>query len=98
MKKLILNIFLIFLIVFISACLGNISQLNHAKIRYNLPILDSSQVRYISGISSISFEWDMIRNPAVVGYSIYRSTVNDKELRKVATINDRYSTHYVDKI
>lgn len=102
MIRLALSTFLVFSMIAVSGCLGNLStpskgkRLN-VKIDYNLPFIDSAQIRYIADLSSIAFEWNMIRDYRIKGYVIYRSSVNDKALKQVAFIDDRYSTHYVDK-
>jgi fibronectin type 3 domain-containing protein len=103
MKKLILSILLIYLVIINSGCSNQFSSSFYnnpnlqAKVDYNLPSIDSSQIRYISDLSSIAFEWNMIKNPRVIGYVIYRSSVNDKKPKRISVIKDKHSTHFVDK-
>jgi len=53
----------------------------------------------LSDINTIAFEWKAISDPSVSGYSIYRSTPADSNqtLSRIATINSRFATHYVDE-
>jgi hypothetical protein len=63
----------------------------------NLPVpsLNGS----LSDINTIAFEWKAITDPAVGGYSVYRSNPveNNQTLIRIATIDSRFSTHYVDE-
>ncbi|MBD3799087.1 hypothetical protein [Sulfuricurvum sp.] len=53
---------------------------------------------FIADITSIAFEWKPVSDPRVVGYYVYRNTLGgeDKKLERVATIDNRFATHYVD--
>ncbi len=53
---------------------------------------------FIADITSIAFEWKPVSDPRVVGYYVYRNTPGseDKKLERVATIDSRFATHYVD--
>jgi len=53
----------------------------------------------LSDINTIAFEWKAITDPNVGGYNVYRSNPieNNQTLTRVATINGRFSTHYVDE-
>lgn len=53
---------------------------------------------FIADITSIAFEWKPIADPRVVGYYVYRNTPGseDKKLERIATIESRFATHYVD--
>lgn len=63
------------------------------SINNNLPTISSFNT--ISDMTQIAFEWERSSNESVVGYYLYRAKSGD-ELKKVATIKDRFSTHYVD--
>jgi len=69
----------------------------------NKPVIDPSLptvsgIKTLSDITEIGFEWKPNYNERVVGYYVYRS--NPKEhstkLHRIATIKDRYSSHFVD--
>ncbi len=50
-------------------------------------------------MTSIGFEWKMIPSSRIEGYLLYRLDPGsaDTKLKRVAVINDRYSSHYVDE-
>ncbi|MEA3419155.1 MAG: hypothetical protein U9Q90_07110 [Campylobacterota bacterium] len=57
-----------------------------------------TEIRSLSAMSSIGFEWDKIRESKVRGVNIYRE-VADKgktEFKRVGTVGNRYGTHFVD--
>lgn len=53
----------------------------------------------LSDITTIAFEWKAISDPRVSGYSVYRSNTNDNNqtLARIAKIDGRFATHYVDE-
>jgi uncharacterized protein len=53
---------------------------------------------FIADITSIAFEWKPVTDPRVTGYYVYRNTpgAEDQKLQRVATIDSRFATHYVD--
>ncbi|MDD4854965.1 MAG: hypothetical protein PHQ22_09205 [Sulfuricurvum sp.] len=53
----------------------------------------------LSDINTIAFEWKAITDPNVSGYNIYRSSPaeSNQTLSRIATINSRFATHYVDE-
>jgi len=58
------------------------------------------QVKYIVGKSSVGFEWPAIKDSRVTGIKIYRAIPQgnkDQRYTKIATIDDRYATHFVDR-
>lgn len=61
-----------------------------------LPVL--SMNGFISDITSAAFEWKPVDDPRVVGFYVYRDTPGGKDqmLRRIASIESRFSTHYVD--
>ncbi len=67
------------------------------------PVIDTSLptptgIKVLSDMTEIGFEWTPNYNERVKGYYIYRSTPNEQsgKLHRIATINDRYSSHFVD--
>ena len=64
------------------------------------PIVDSTlpsvnSLRTLPDIKAIGFEWSPAYDERVKGYYLYRIDGNGK-MKRVATIPDRYSSHYVD--
>jgi len=53
----------------------------------------------LSDINSIAFEWKAISDPNVNGYNVYRTTSSESNqtLTRIAVINSRFATHYVDE-
>ena len=53
---------------------------------------------FIADITSAAFEWKPIEDIRVSGYYIYRNTpgAEDQKLQRIATIDSRFSTHFVD--
>ena len=63
------------------------------------PIVDSSlpqieSVRTMADITEIGFEWSPSYGDNVEGYNIYR--LDGSKMKKIATIKDKYTSHYVD--
>jgi len=59
-----------------------------------------TQVKHIVGKSSVGFEWPAIKDSRVKGIKIYRAipqSTKDQRYTKIATIDDRYTTHFVDR-
>ncbi|HEX5623639.1 MAG TPA: hypothetical protein VFX57_04265 [Sulfuricurvum sp.] len=52
----------------------------------------------LSDITTTAFEWKAIEDPRVTGYHVYRSaqSTEDQKLQRIATIDSRFATHYVD--
>lgn len=64
----------------------------------SLSPMDASLIKTIPDMTSIAFEWGRHDDSSVVGYNLYRSNLqkDGDKLVKVATINNRFTTHYVD--
>lgn len=58
------------------------------------------KVKYLVGKSSVGFEWASIKDARVKGIRVYRSvpqSTSDQKFERIATIDDRYATHFVDR-
>jgi fibronectin type 3 domain-containing protein len=101
MKKLVQSILLIASIILISGCGKNDLSLptDKPKIDHNMPIVDASAIRSIPDMTAIALEWKAIINPQVQGYYIYRSDVqkDGSKLKRITTIDNRYTSHYLDE-
>ena len=54
-------------------------------------------IRTITSDDEIGLEWPRYdNNTAVLGFVVYRAPASGGEAKKIATIADPYSTHYVD--
>jgi len=59
-----------------------------------------TNVKHIVGKSSVGFEWPAIKDSRVKGIKIYRAipqSTKDQKYTKIASIDDRYATHFVDR-
>ena len=99
MKKLIKITFLTLLTLLISGCtLTNLMEPEKPKIDQNLEPVDSESIRSIPDITSVAFEWRKVEDIKVDGYYLYRAEMGKEgsKLKRVAFIENRYTTHYVD--
>lgn len=100
MIKLIKPISLIALILLVSGCAykDKLVKIEKPKIDETLEVVDSSSIRSISDVNAVAFEWRKVDDPRVVGYNFYRANLQEDgaKLKLVDTIENRYTTHYVD--
>lgn len=96
MKRLIATISLSILILFVSGC-------QQAPLPPKKPVIDETlptvnDIKYLSEITEVGFEWIPSYDERVEGYYIYRSNPqNDNgKLERIATVKDKYTSHYVD--
>ena len=60
-----------------------------------LPKLDS--VNTLADVSSVGFEWRLINDESIRGFVVYRSEAGSgKGLQPIATIKNRFATHFYD--
>ena len=87
------------LLLLLNGC-SPTALVNSEQLDPNLPKLDN--VKAIPSNTSIAFEWQPMARNGVQGYNIYRTKSNQyvnsqtKELEKIATIHERFASHYVD--
>jgi len=84
------------LILAVSGCQQKLPEPKKPIIDQTLPKV--ANIRSISDMTEIAFEWEPLYNERVQGYYIYRSDPlsKDSKMKRVAKIEDRYSSHYVD--
>lgn len=63
------------------------------------PVIDASlprieELRTLPGATEVGFEWTPVYSSQIEGYYLYRLEGNS--MKKIATIKDRYVSHYVD--
>ncbi len=75
---------------------GVMTSTGEPEVKPQLPTVHS--IRHISAMTAVGLEWQMIPDLSIEGYRIYRLDPNgeEKKLKRIAQIDDRYSTHYVD--
>ncbi len=101
MTKLMKLTSLVALILLISGCSykDNLTKVKVPKVDQTLEVVDSSSIRTISDINAIGFEWRKVDDPRVVGYNFYRANMkkDGSKLTLIDTIENKYTTHYVDE-
>lgn len=91
------NLSLIILSSFFSLALSACSQALTGKAYQeseHLPRVD--EVKTLADMTSAAFEWDSKGSESIDGFHIYRGVEGEPEMKVVATIKDKYATHFVD--
>lgn len=90
-----MKILSLFILIFFSACSN--SNLNFGSTpSINPNITPPDNIRTLSDVNTIAFEWNLIQNPEIAGYYIYRKKPNEQSFSKIATLDSRFITHYAD--
>ncbi len=76
----------------LSGC-GLQPQPSKPKIDLSLPTV--TKIRTLSDIKSIALEWTPVYDERIEGYYLYRG--QGSKLKRIAKIEDRYRSHYLDK-
>lgn len=88
------------LLLLLSGCsnLNNLGTPAKPKVDETLEVINSSSIKSISEITSIAFEWKKVEDPRVVGYNFYRANMHKdgRRLKLIKTLDNRYTTHFVD--
>jgi uncharacterized protein len=92
MKKLNLIALGAALILLISGCEKTLETPKQPAIDSSLPRVDT--LRTLPDITEIGFEWTPVYGDRVEGYYLYR--MEGSKMNKIATIKDKYISHYVD--
>ena len=101
MRKYLKNILLTALATLIVGCSSsnnNLSTFNNTNIDENIPKIDFNTIKTISDVNAIALEWKGYTGDNIAGYNIYRTNANNgtNELVKIATLKNKYTSHYVD--
>jgi len=79
-----------------SGC-ATVESMTAVKTDPSMPMIKN--VKYLTDKTSIGFEWPQIRDNRVEGIEVYRAietNMNKQKYIKIATIGNRYATHFVD--
>lgn len=103
MKKSILYLCSLCLILFTSGCSVtqaglDLIQTKEPEPNPSLPKVEN--IKTIADLESVAFEWSVSKDPNVKGYYLFRNAPQKEGegmTRRIIKINDRYSTHFVDK-
>ncbi len=94
MRRFLLSILLTASAIVLTGCnSGGPKVYKEPKIDKNLPT--PQNIKHISDVTSVAFEWDRINDTNVRGIAVYRGEAGGKLVR-VGEVDSRFSTHYVD--
>ncbi|WP_424686401.1 fibronectin type III domain-containing protein [Halarcobacter ebronensis] len=87
------------LILLLSGCSLKNFDNTKPKINETLEVVDSASIRTLPDINAIAFEWRKVDDPRVTGYHFYRANLqkDGAKLKLIDTVENRYTTHYVDE-
>ena len=82
------------LALFLSGCFE--SPMPPEELGVDSSIGAVENLKTLSDITEIGFEWTPIYAENIAGYYIYRGAQDEATLSRVGVVNDRYVSHYVD--
>ncbi len=90
------------LILLSSGCTSlnnNLGTASKPSIDETLEVVNDDSIKSLSDITSIAFEWKSVADHRVTGYNFYRANMHKdgRRLKLVESIDNKYSTHFVDK-
>jgi uncharacterized protein len=102
MKKLIQATSLTTFLILASGCSNPLASLNSPTspiVNQSVPTVNYSSIKSLPDMTSIGFEWQKVDDARVVGYNFYRTEISKGEttLKLISKIDNRHTTHYVDK-
>ncbi|CAG9470784.1 ferrous iron transporter A [Campylobacter upsaliensis] len=95
MRRFHLSICLASLTLLFSACsVAELTAPKQTQLNESLPKVQS--LKSISDLSNVAFEWEPLYSENIQGFYLYRSSEKEPQMKLVATIKDKFQTHYVD--
>ncbi|EAJ1740028.1 fibronectin type III domain-containing protein [Campylobacter upsaliensis] len=95
MRQFHLSICLASLTLLFSACsVAELTTPKQTQLNESLPKVQS--LKSISDLSNVAFEWEPLYSENIQGFYLYRSSEKEPQMKLVATIKDKFQTHYVD--
>ncbi|AWI33578.1 fibronectin type III domain-containing protein [Helicobacter apodemus] len=81
-----------------SSTLNNpLSSLNpNTPQTINNNLTPPNDIKTLTDINTIAFEWQIVPDSNTIGYQIYRKKANEQNFQKIATLDSRFITHYAD--
>lgn len=92
MKKLLWIVSLVALSLMIGGCTKTLETPKEPVVDASLPRIEG--LRTLAGATEVGFEWTPIYSEQIEGYYLYRMEGNS--MKKIATVKDKYISHYVD--
>lgn len=74
--------------------LFNTVEAKENLVNESLPKIEN--LKSISEMSSIGFEWDPLYDQNIAGFYLYRASDSEPNFKIIATIKDKFQTHFVD--
>jgi len=99
MKKLTLTLLTLISLLLLNGCNPTAGLTNH-QLDLNLPKINN--VKSVANSTSVAFEWQSLASKGLDGVNIYRTEGDGmvqsktKQLVKIGTVANRFSTHFVD--
>lgn len=95
MRKFHLSFCLAGLTLLFNACsVAELTTPKQTQLNESLPKVQS--LKSMSDISNVAFEWEPLYGENIQGFYLYRSSEKEPQMKLVATIKDKFQTHYVD--
>ncbi|TNB57992.1 fibronectin type III domain-containing protein [Campylobacter helveticus] len=95
MRKFHLSLCLAGLTLLFNACsVAELTTPKQTQLNESLPKVQS--LKSMSDISNVAFEWEPLYGENIQGFYLYRSSEKEPQMKLVATIKDKFQTHYVD--
>lgn len=95
MRRFHLSICLASLTLLFNACsVAELTTPKQTQLNESLPKVQS--LKSISDLSNVAFEWEPLYSENIQGFYLYRSSEKEPQMKLVATIKDKFQTHYVD--
>ncbi|EAL0281965.1 fibronectin type III domain-containing protein [Campylobacter upsaliensis] len=95
MRRFHLSICLASLTLLFSACsVAELTTPKQTQLNESLPKVQS--LKSISDLNNVAFEWEPLYSENIQGFYLYRSSEKEPQMKLVATIKDKFQTHYVD--
>lgn len=95
MRRFHLSICLASLTLLFSACsVAELTTPKQTQLNESLPKVQN--LKSISDLSNVAFEWEPLYGENIQGFYLYRSSEKEPQMKLVATIKDKFQTHYVD--
>ncbi len=73
----------------------NTPDVSRVSIDNSIPTINN--LRSLSSITQVGLEWTPIYSEQIEGYYIYRGEEGKSKLERIATIKDRYASHFLDE-
>ena len=98
MKLWILTTFYTVSILILSGCVGKPTPKKEPTVDSTLPVVELTEHGVAIDSNAIAFEWNSIKDQRVKGIFVYKTSVKEKQATTeyYDTIDNRFTTHYVD--